>query len=207
MGAAGGMAAAGRTKGAADNALRGGAGNQFRFLENLLLPYEDLLAMGRLKGNKDFRGLQPGETRLGRAIEGYSDTLAASDPIFAQYRQTVMGGLEGIENGGIPSDLRRSITEGLRSSQASRGILDSNTAAIEEVVRLMGGQEMIRSQRLAEAQNYFGQVTQGALRTLLPGIDTLYTGELQRSIQGSQNALGAGQIGAGITTGIANSII
>ena len=207
MGAAGGMFATNRTKGAADNALRGGAGNQFRFLENLLLPYEDLLAMGRLEGNKDYRGMQPGETRLGRAIEGYTDTLASSDPIFAQYQQTVLGGLEGIENGGIPNDLRRSITESLRSSQASRGILDSNTAAIEEVVRLMGGSEMVRSQRLAEAQNYFGQVTAGALQSLLPGIGTLYTGELQRSMQGAQNALGAAQVGAGITTGIAQSII
>ncbi len=189
-----------RAKSASDRALRNSSiGNTFVDLTNLTLSYNELVESGRVRpGAKAFRGLQGDESLLSHAIGSYEDQLAKADPIFGQYRNSVQAGLKGLENGGIPDDMRRSITENLRSSQASRGILDSNTAAIEEVVRLMGGQEAIRSQRLGEAQDYFGSVTQGALNAFLPNVSSLYGGELQKSISQAGNRQQAYAIGSQI---------
>lgn len=142
----------------------------YNTFEGLTMSYDDLVGLGRIKAGSDYYGLKGDETRLGRMVENYQDSLATSDPIFAAYRQQVTSGMEGLENGGIPNDLRRSITEGLRASQASRGLLDSSTSAVEEVVRLMGGQEAVRSQRLAEANNYFNNVTRGAIGAFMPDL-------------------------------------
>lgn len=202
-GAIGGSMVTRRSKKSSDKALqRDSIGNDFGMEENLLLPYDQLVEMGRVAPNQPYYAQHGGESRLSRGIAGYEESLATSDPIFASYRKTVQSGLEGLDSG-IPDDLRRSITEGLRSSQASRGILDSNTAAIEEVVRLMGGQEQVRAQRLGEANNYFNSVTQGALNSLLPNINTLYGGELERS-----KATQSGRLGAvGLGTGVASSTL
>lgn len=159
-----------RTPGHQMGGAAGRINKAYTFAENSLLSYDDLVGLGRIKAGSDYYGLKGGESRVGRLVEGYQDTLAGSDPIFAAYRQQVTEGMQGLENGGIPSDLRRSITEGLRDSQARRGILDSNTAAVEEVVRLMGGQEAVRAQRLNEANNYFNSVTSGALAAFMPSL-------------------------------------
>jgi len=155
--------------------------NAYNTFENLTMSYDDLVALGRIKAGQDYYGLQGGESRLGRLVEGYQDTLSASDPIFAAYRQQVSGGLAGIENGGIPDDFRRTITENLRASQAQRGIIDSNVGAIEEAVRLAGGTEAIRQQRLAEAQNYFNGVTRGAIGAFMPDLSMFLGAQAQTS--------------------------
>jgi len=165
----------------------------FNNAELYLLPYDQLVSMGRIAPGTNPNGLQGGESRFSRIVSGYENSLAAADPIFQQYRDATRQGLEGIQNGGIPDDLRRTITEGLRSSQASRGILDSPTAAVEEVVRLMGGSEAVRSQRLAAASDYFRQVTGGAAASFLPDLSTYLGTEsnsnafnLQRGMAGQQ---------------------
>lgn len=160
--------------------------------ELYLLPYDELVKLGRINPGNNPYNLGAGESRLSRLVSGYEDSLAKADPIFAQYRDATRKGLEGIQNGGIPDDLRRSITEGLRSSQASRGILDSNTAAIEEVVRLMGGSEAVRGQRLQAASDYFRQVTGGAAASFMPDLST-YLGTESNSNSYNLQRWGAGQ--------------
>ena len=172
----------------------------FNAIDALLMPVDELLKNGLIDAGSlpGYKGLQAGQSRFGRAVENYQDQLASADPIFGQYRKTVEAGLRGIENGGIPDDLRRSITENLRSAQASRGILDSNTAAIEEVVRLAGGQEAIRAQRLGEAQNYFGQVTNNVARMFAPSLQSY----LQAQFGAGELNLGRAQISADMTKDI-----
>lgn len=180
--------------------------SSFTTAENYFLPYEELVRLGRLQPGQNPQNLLPGQSRFGRAISTYEDQLAAADPAFARYRQTIQHGLDGIENGGIPDDLRRTITENLRSSQAQRGIIDSNVGAIEEAVRLAGGSEMVRAQRLAEQRAYFGDVTQGAIQSFLPTLGMnlgLQTNAQQFNQQRSQagNAMLASQWGMGLNFG------
>jgi len=199
-GAIGGGMVGHRSKNISDRELRNGTlSMDYNQLEQILLPYDQLVKMGLVQDIPGSYGAtHPNESRFSRALSGYESDLASADPILAKYQKTVQSGLEGLDSG-IPDDLRRSITESLRSSQSSRGIdLTSNTAAIAEVTRLMGGEQAIRSQRLNEANNYFSTVTQGGINALLPQLSQLYGGELQRAIAGSQGALRAGEIGAGI---------
>lgn len=165
----------------------------YRSIESYLLPYDQLVATGRVQPGQNEYGLRGNESRFSRALSAYEDQLAASNPIFGQYRDTVQSGLAGIENGGIPDDMRRSITEGLRDTQARRGILDSNVGAVEEVVRLMGGSEAVRAQRLSQAQDYFSGVTAGGINALMPSLG-LNLGLQQNAYgsnqQRSQNAYG-----------------
>jgi hypothetical protein len=140
-----------------------------------------------------YEGLSGNQSRLGRDIQGFEGTLASGDPVFAQYQQLEQSALAGLNAGGdgLPDDFRRTLTEDVRSSQASRGLVDSDTSAIQEAARLMGGSEQIRSSRLNEVQNYLSGVTNQALGYLLPNMNTAYQGELQRAVAGSNAALGS----------------
>jgi hypothetical protein len=153
-------------------------GDMITGMENFLTSYDDLVKQGRISARdaelmKRNQGMTGDETRLGHDISIFQGSLAEGDPGFAAYQKAVISGLEGIENGGIPDDMRRTITEQLRQSQAARGIIDSNVAGVEEVVRLMGGSEQVRSRRIAEAENYFGSVTSMSLNALYPSIGQL----------------------------------
>jgi hypothetical protein len=165
--------------------------------ENLFLPYDQLVSMGRLApGTNGFQGIAGNQSRLGRDISGFENTLASSDPVFGQYQQLEQNALKGLNAGGdgLPDDFRRTLTEDVRSSQAARGLVDSDTSAIQESARLIGGSEQIRSSRLNEVQGYLSGVTNQALGYLLPNMSTLYQGELQRSIAGSNAALGSSKV-------------
>ena len=201
-GSIGGMAAAGRTNRTARRALgQDNISSDLLQLENLFLPYEQLVAMGRIspEGQRGWEGVGPGQSRLGRDISGLENTLAGSDPVFSQYRKLMASSLEGLNSGGLglPSDMERSIKNELRSSQSSRGLLDSDTSAIQEVAGLLGGSEAIRSQRLFEVNNYLSGIGGSVLGSLMPNLMGLYGGELQRSMQGARNALGAAGVGVG----------
>jgi hypothetical protein len=193
-----------RTKRSSDAALkRDSLSHSFEGIEGLLMSFEDLTAMGRIDyGSRPvpkFYRDNPTQSRFGHALKGYEDSLAAADPAFAAYQKTIQSGLEGIESG-IPDDLRRSITENIRSSQAQRGIIDSNVAGIEEVVRLMGGQEAVRGQRLAQADQYFNSAVMPGISGLLPQIGNVYGGELQRSIETGRGRREAVQIGTNLAS-------
>ncbi len=174
----------------------------YGFAEDSMLSYDDLVSLGRIKPGQDYYGLKGGESRVSRLVEAYQDSLSASDPVFAKYRQLTQERLEGLESG-IPNDLRRSITESLRDTQARRGIIDSNVGALEEAVRLMGGQEAITAQRLAEASAYFNQVTMPAFGQFMPGLDRFLGTEYQTNLYNmNREVAGAGiqndRIGMGL---------
>ena len=185
-------------KGAKNDRTSGKRANASQFFadayqntENYLLPYDELVRLGRVKNGVNTYGLAPNESRFSHALSQYQDALESSDPLIGKYSKVVNDGLQGIENGGIPDDMRRSITESLRSTQAQRGILDSNVGAIEEVVRLMGGSEAVRSQRLNEARAYFNDITGPAISALAPTLPMnlqLQTGAYAANQQRSQAA-------------------
>jgi len=139
--------------------------------ENFLLPYDELVRLGRVDPNNKasgFYGLGGGESRLSRGISAYEQSLAAADPAFAAYQKAIQGEAQSLSTGGIPDDFRRTLTEELRSSQAARGTLEGGTPGLEEAIRLMGGQEAIRTSRLNEVTNYLSGIQGGALGALLP---------------------------------------
>lgn len=150
-------------------------GEVLRGLENVFLPYEELVAQGRIKNGRNDYNLLPGQSRFGKDLSAFIGQMEGADPILASYRQTVMSGLEDMQDG-LPADFRRSLTEEVRSSQAARGIIDSDTAAIEEASRLMGGSEFIRATRLAEVQNYLSGVTSIGVNALMPSIGQMLQG-------------------------------
>lgn len=153
-------------------------GEVLRSLENVFLPYEELVAQGRIKNGRNDYNLLPGQSRFGKDLSAFIGQMEGADPILASYRQTVVSGIEDMQ-GGLPADFRRSLTEEVRSSQASRGIIDSDTAAIEEASRLMGGSEYIRATRLAEVQNYLSGVTSIGVNALMPNIGQMLQGSAQ----------------------------
>jgi len=157
--------------------------------ENFLLPYDELVRLGRidvgqsplggiggmmtnsssgLDPSSPYYGLRGNESRLSRGISAYEESLASSDPAFAAYRDSIRTQARSLSEGGIPDDFRRTLTEELRSSQAARGTLEGGTPGLEEAIRLMGGQEAIRTSRLNEVTNYLSGIQGGALGALLP---------------------------------------
>lgn len=165
----------------------------YRELENSMLSYNELVNMGRIKEGQRYAGLSGDQSRFSRALGGYQDALAASNPAFAKYRALMEQGMAGLETGGIPNDFRRSITENIRQAQASRGILDSDTAAIEEAVRLMGGQEAIRGQRINEINQYFGNILGPGINASMPSLGMelgIQNQNNQMDMQNYQNKIG-----------------
>lgn len=90
-----------------------------------------------------------------RAIQG--DPLARAQREGAlQLTGAATQGLQDILSGELPADVRRTIEQDLRASQAARGVLDSGTAGVEEAARLAGGREFFRAQRLGQAAGILG---------------------------------------------------
>ena len=140
---------------------------------------------------------QGGPSQLSLGLSGYEKSLADADPVFAAYKKTIMEGMNFDQNG-LPADFARQLTETTRGAQSARGVLDSDTSAIQEAVALMGGREMIRSRRLNEVQDYLGGVVGGGLAALMPTIKDLYGGELQRAVERSKRYSEANQTGGGV---------
>lgn len=170
------------------NALKGGQLPQdVMQLENLFLSYDQLLKMGRVNptSRQQFAGLSGDQSVMGRLLGSYQSSVAEGDPVAAAYANTVKGGLDFGESG-LPRDVEQRITRSVRGGLASRGLLDSSIGAIEEAGALAGGAEAIRAERLGQANQYFSTVTQNAINTLFPNLSTIYTGELNRAVSGSQ---------------------
>lgn len=73
-----------------------------------------------------------------------------------QLFSTISGGLEGWEKGELPADVERNIMESVRGSGAARGLLESPTEAVNESVRLFGGRDALRSNRIGQAMAFLG---------------------------------------------------
>lgn len=178
------------TRRRSQNALKGGQLPQdIQQLENLLLPYDQLLAMGRINPTSasQFRGLSGSQSVLGRLLGSYQNTLVQNDPATAAYAKAVAGGLN-LGESGLPADVEKAITRSVRGGLSSRGLLDSSIGAIEEAGALAGGAEAIRAERLGQANQFFNSVTQNAINSLFPNINSIYQGELNRAIEGSGSA-------------------
>jgi hypothetical protein len=100
------------------------------------------------------------------------DLAFESDPVMREQRLAALdalgvarGQLADLEAGGLPADLERSILERTRTSQAARGIHGSPVGATAEAVRLLGGEEQLRSQRLGQAM---GILSGGGFGTAAP---------------------------------------
>jgi hypothetical protein len=194
------MVGAKRTQGAGQTALNKGTLEQdVGTLENLFLTYDQLVAMGRVNPTSAplFRGLQGNQSVLGRLLAGYQDQLANNDPTYATLRSTMANNLN-LGESGLPQDVEQRITKNVRAAQASRGLIDSSSSAIEEAGALAGGAEQIRMQRTAELNDFFTRTTQSAIDRLFPSLGGLYSGELQRARSRADVAVAAGQTGAGI---------
>lgn len=174
------------------NTLRGGQLPQdVQQLENLFLTYDQLVKMGRVNPTSasQFNGLSGDQSVMGRLLQSYQGAVAGADPVAAAYGKTVASGLN-LGESGLPADVEQQITRNVRGGLASRGLLDSSIGAIQEAGALAGGAEAIRSQRLGQAQQYFSTVTQNAINTLFPNLSTIYSGEVNRAVEGSKVALG-----------------
>jgi hypothetical protein len=186
---------------------QGGIYQDVNAMEGLTLSYNDLLAQGKINPQNagQYRGLQGNQSILGRDLGGYFGQLSQADPAFGGYQQAIGQTAQGLAQGGLglPADVQRNIENTLRSAQSSRGLLDSDTSAIQETAALMGGSEAIRSERLNQVSNYLSGVLQPAIGQFLPSMTSLYGGELQRAMQGSRSALGAA--GTGVQGGAAAS--
>jgi hypothetical protein len=205
-GAVGGPMAANRTNSTSKRALnQGGLYQDLNQMEGLTTSYNDLVSQGKINPQnvRQYQGLQGNQSLLGRDLGNYFGQLGAADPAFGGYQQAMGQTAQGLAQGGLglPSDVQRNIENTLRSSQSSRGLLDSDVSATQEVAALMGGSEAIRSQRLGQVQNYLSGVLQPAIGQFMPSMSQLYGGELQRAMQGSQNAIGAGNVGVGALQG------
>jgi hypothetical protein len=171
------------------NAQKGGQLPQdVQQLENLFLPYEELLKMGRVNPTSAplFRGLSGNQSVLGRLLAGYQDQLAENDPAYASLRSAMANNLN-LGESGLPADVEQRITKNVRAAQASRGLIDSSSSAIEEAGALAGGAEQIRVQRTAELNDFFTRTTQSAIDRLFPSLSGLYQGELDRATAGASN--------------------
>ena len=85
-------------------------------------------------------------------------------------RQTELAtqGLDGLENGGLPSDVRQNILNDVRGRSASQGFLENDNQAVVEAARLAGGREQFRAARLGQAQSILSGVGQSSTLNL-PG--------------------------------------
>jgi hypothetical protein len=185
----------------ANNALKGGTIEQdVQSFQNLFLPYDQLLAMGRVNPTSAplFKGLSGNQSVLGNLLASYQDQLAQADPAYASLRGAMANNLN-LGESGLPQDVEQRITKNVRAAQASRGLIDSSSSAIEEAGALAGGAEQIRVQRTAELNDFFSRTTQSAIDRLFPSLSGLYQGELDRAVSRSQaGTANAGKISASI---------
>jgi len=193
-----------RTKGAANAGLDTGQyGTDLSMMENLFLPYDELVRMGRIAPGEhggNMAGLSGNQSVFGRDLSSFESDIAASDPVYGAMQREMAGNLNFDENG-LPADVSRGITQGVRSSSSARGLLDSGTAGLEEVAALMGGRENLRSNRLAQVSNWLSSTTSGYIDKLFPGMSTIYQGELQRALGRGNAAIGAANVGASLASG------
>lgn len=119
--------------------------------------------------------------------------LIANDPILSRLSKGAQQGLDKIFGGlgtagRLPDDLRQNFTQEIRRSFASRGIMDSPNAALGEAVRLAGGREAFRAQRIAQAAPFISAgLSLGSaparsfnpFQSFLPGPEALFGGQLQ----------------------------
>lgn len=89
-----------------------------------------------------------------RTIRGVRQEGAARE----EFLETALSGIEGLEGGGLPTDVENRISERARSEALKRGInLDTSNAAMSEIASLIGGEENLRSNRLNQLNVALGR--------------------------------------------------
>lgn len=203
VGAGLGPTAVRRGRNATDKALNTGQyGTDLSMMENLFLPYDELVRMGRIAPGEqsgNMAGLSGNQSVFGRDLAAFENNIAMSDPAYAAMRKEMSTNLNFDENG-LPADVTRGILQGVRGSSSARGLLDSGTAGLEEVAALMGGRENLRSNRLAQVSNFLSNTTSSYIDKLFPGMSTIYQGELQRALGKGQATVGAINAGTNLTS-------
>jgi hypothetical protein len=187
---------------------QGQYGTDLSMMENLFLPYDELVRMGRIAPGEqsgNMAGLSGNQSVFGRDLSSFESDIAASDPVYGAMQREMANNLNFDENG-LPTDVSRGILQGVRGSSSARGLLDSGTAGLEEVAALMGGRENLRNNRIAQVSNWLSNTTSGYIDKLFPGMSTIYQGELQRALGRAGNAVAAGAQGASVTNSSTGAI-
>lgn len=165
----------------------------FNFLNSVI---QNFGAGGTGPGTKAAKRLLRSELELSRKFGGalaeQQRELIAQDPILSRLSQGAQKGLDRIFGGlgtagRLPGDIRSNLTSEIRGSLASRGILESPSGALEEAVRLAGGREAFRAQRIAQAAPFIsaglnlGQQPRNfsPLGQFAPSASGLFQGQLQ----------------------------
>lgn len=88
---------------------------------------------------------------LGGEFQQERQRLLEMDPLIRRMRNIAIGGLKGVNQGQLPGDISRSITDRTRKAMAARGMDESSIAATMEAAALTGGAEQFRANRLNQA--------------------------------------------------------
>jgi hypothetical protein len=88
---------------------------------------------------------------LGGQFQAERQRLLEADPLIRRLRNIAIGGLKGVNQGALPGDISRSITDRTRQAMAARGMDESSIAATTEAAALTGGAEQFRANRLNQA--------------------------------------------------------
>ncbi len=96
------------------------------------------------------------------ALENLSDRKELTGNLF----DAAGAGIEGLESGGLPSDIQRNIEQSTRQALAARGMSESGLGGTLEALNLVGGTEALRSRRLTQAQ----QILAGGGAASSPGL-------------------------------------
>lgn len=81
------------------------------------------------------------------ALAAMEDQRSLQADLFDQ----ASGGLEDLDNDGLPDDIARNAESAARQSLAARGITESGSGAIVEAMSMVGARERLRSNRLSQA--------------------------------------------------------
>ena len=94
------------------------------------------LGTGTQLGQQNLQGLQDlqgagyqadieNTKKYGPELQRLRQQQMEADPLIKRLRGVAIGGLQGLQNGQMPADIERSITNRVRQGQLARGIEDS----------------------------------------------------------------------------------
>jgi hypothetical protein len=110
--------------------------------------------------------MQQRDPLLRQARELGLESLEEQRRVLGQQADIISGGLEGLEEGGLPDDVRKYVLEEARAIGGSRGLLESPSSALFETTSLVKQRENLRSIRLGQADAFLS----GAQGLAAPGL-------------------------------------
>lgn len=146
---------------------------------------------------------------VGKNFAAAREAALGADPMLKSLFEQIFAGIEG-DVSELPPDMQQNILKDVRGGQASRGVLESDTSAVEEAVSLLGGREQLRSRRLAQAGQLLSSGLLPKASDFLPSATDFLSAALSLEDLRLQRNLGKKGIGAqkrGQTLGFEASII